>query len=427
MKNLVYIFLFIAFCIGGCSKYTAPTSWQLPSEERSKYPTWQISGMETKNILYPDNSFKWKLEYRDKEKDSSFEPYVFCIPIASQYSLQLNISSKKGTPVLLLSDRKSNSFDMQSILSKNEIASLDSYPGRLVGYSIGKNKSLSYCFSSETNRNLTGWLWLINGEYSGPSVYEKYVLDSLLLDSLGFKIDASFLEYSAEVDSIIHHDDLQQIWNNSNITNIRKFKDSKVDISLVKSNCESIQLKDHFYEKFKELIFFHSEDEKSFISLDTINYGYNLMKVFETNQSAAINYGKSLNKLKIESWNYPFEISPEKTLEYFTEYSSIFIELYKREQFYKSLPDTGNTHEYVKMYLAYSGGITNILSSSLSLRLSEILVKLGGLSAAIYDTKGYLVASTSPLVILNINDQPGWDLIINSKKKVGTLKYYSCG
>ena len=158
MKNLVYIFLFIAFCIGGCSKYTAPTSWQLPSEERSKYPTWQISGMETKNILYPDNSFKWKLEYRDKEKDSSFEPYVFCIPIASQYSLQLNISSKKGTPVLLLSDRKSNSFDMQSILSKKYTFGVDFYPNFSRKGLEEYYKNPSYHPSEYKPRCLSPWL-----------------------------------------------------------------------------------------------------------------------------------------------------------------------------------------------------------------------------------------------------------------------------
>jgi len=405
MKPLsyVYILVLISSC---CGSHSTTVFIKDQPTQRVSYPEWHLLRNEFNVVGKLDSEFQWKMNAREKGTKNIVDSIQFLLPVQQNVPITIEVSSKKGYPVIMLTDRMLHKNDLYTVI--NGLDKSVSFPGRPLAYSIGNDNTVTLCIKPQSNKVLTAWIWLLEGQMNYEE-YEKGVEEIDKLDTTEISIPIQMLRLNNLRDSLNHYNYLEKAWNNEGVVSKKRFKKSKVTVNIHSGINNCSPLKDYFYELYNYKGVENGIEHISGLKWDDIREWYEITEELDNRKSKFIKSATDWKKAGVSFQNKLFDISLETRLKIIENVPILQDELLKREYIYNLIQDSTTLHKFVNSQIALEGGEVAILKNELSGYLLDILPSTGCLSAAVYDRYGYIVASTTPFTYVNIKNQPEWE------------------
>lgn len=421
-KSLVSL-LSMALFLNGCY-YTTSVFIKNQPTERIAYPEWYFTNPQLNLVGKPGDKFKWKLSVRGLKKNTnSIDFAVFCLPLTENTPVTVSVQSKKGYPVIMATDRFIHKDDYYTIMT--DINSTKTFPGRPLAYSIGQTNKTTLTINSQFNTLLNIYIWLTDGKMKDikPDTMPNA---SAMADSTMNIFSAELIKKLFVIDSINRYNYLVNTWEHSNLNIGNTFGKSEVDVTIDNSNkTDGVPLSDYFFDFYNTKNLKNVFKENQNVNINEIVDWHTITFEYDSLRSKAVGNALTWGKNNVSFKNDLFDLSQETKLENFTKNPVVQAEILKRSYLFNGALDTNKVNDIFISQFIMNGSELAILKSPLSKLLAEHLVTLGGISGAVYDRSGHVIASTSPFIYLNIRSQTEWQKLAKSPGQIVTSGCYT--
>ncbi len=393
LSVLIYIF----FLFSSCCTINPPEFWAEGSKERFSLPDWIVRYPGQAYTAGPEAVLEWKLLARSYDRDSgNKESWPTCavaaLPVTGDTPLVIEVSSTKGYPVIMITDRPLHSHDSFVFYNEDE----ESLPAHPVAYTEGREFFASMDFVSPYSAVFQVWVWVLHG----PLEQVESELDILsgLFDGL------TSGEYKAMV-AMSQQPEVVRAWYGSEITHSgNKWKYTKTSLTVSTGGQGETEPEDILGIWIKNTL--GENQQESFKQAETWKESLSNIAV---NKSEALTRGrqwKSNNITIADSLENSYHVQVLKTWTSHPAFQGILLQRTWEKQFFSS-PESADL--YHKGEMGLHGGESLILSGHVSELLSGMLTHVAGLDAALFDSRGNIVAATSPFLIINPGENELWE------------------